>query len=134
MSERSQHRADPATWQQPAHQITQEEIVMNRRYAIALGLFAVGSVALLNAPHATSQGAWEVLFDGSNVNNFDPIGNANWRLVGGLVQADVGNGFLVSKKDYADFRVRAEFWVDATATAAFSSAPPIQARHCDERL
>jgi hypothetical protein len=34
-----------------------------------------------------------------------------------LLQADVGNGFLVSKKDYANFQLRAEFWVDATANS-----------------
>ena len=35
----------------------------------------------------------------------------------GIVQADLGNGFLVSKEDFADFDLRAEFWVDATANS-----------------
>ena len=33
------------------------------------------------------------------------------------MQADLGNGFLVSKKEYGDFELKAEFWVDATATS-----------------
>jgi len=37
--------------------------------------------------------------------------------VNGIVQADLGNGYLVSKEDFADFDSRAEFWVDATANS-----------------
>jgi len=33
------------------------------------------------------------------------------------VQADLGSGFLVSKQEYGDFQLRAEFWVDATANS-----------------
>jgi hypothetical protein len=90
---------------------------MNRWSAIALGLFLAGTTMLSNSYQAVGQTAWEVLFDGSHVNNFELLGNANWRLVNRIVQADVGNGFLVSKKDYQDFQIRAEFWVDATANS-----------------
>jgi 3-keto-disaccharide hydrolase len=98
---------------------TQEEI-MNRWSAIALGLFLTGTTVLGYSQQASSQGAasaWEVLFDGSHANNFDLIGNANWRIVNRILTADVGNGFLVSKKDYGDFQARAEFWVDDTANS-----------------
>ena len=43
------------------------------------------------------------------------IGNANWHVADGVVQADQGNGHLVSKSSYADFQIRAEFWVDTQA-------------------
>jgi len=33
------------------------------------------------------------------------------------VQADQGNGFLVSKNSYGDFQIRSEFWVDANANS-----------------
>ena len=46
-----------------------------------------------------------------------PSGKANWRLVDGVVQADQGNGHLVSKNSYRDFQIRAEFWVDAPANS-----------------
>ncbi len=92
---------------------------MNRRSALTCGL-VLGSSAVLWGPQAAwAQAAgWTTLFDGSHVNNWDPIGTANWRLVeGGVLQADIGTGFLVSKNDYADFQLRAEFWVDATANS-----------------
>jgi hypothetical protein len=91
---------------------------MNRRSAIAMGLLLAGSAMLWHAQGASGETGWITLFDGSNLNQWEPIGNANWRLVeGGVVQADLGNGFLVSKKEYGDFELKAEFWVDATANS-----------------
>ena len=97
-----------------------EDITMKRWFAISLGLLFVGLTSVWHAQQASGQAntGWVTLFDGSNLNNWEPIGNANWRLLeGGIVQADVGNGFLVSKQDYADFQLKAEFWVDATANS-----------------
>jgi hypothetical protein len=34
-----------------------------------------------------------------------------------VVQADKGSGFLVSKKSYTDFQIRAEFWADPAANS-----------------
>jgi Domain of Unknown Function (DUF1080) len=91
---------------------------MTRRSALSMGLLLAGSAILWQAHDATGQTAWKVLFDGSNANNFEPIGNANWRMLeGGILQADVGNGFLVSKEEFGDFQLKAEFWVDATANS-----------------
>jgi hypothetical protein len=91
---------------------------MNRRSAIAMGLLLAGSAMLWQAQGAVGETGWTTLFDGSNLNNWEPIGNANWRLVeGGAVQADLGNGFLVSKQEYGDFELKAEFWVDTTANS-----------------
>jgi hypothetical protein len=91
---------------------------MNRCSAIAMGLLLAGSAMLWQAHSAVGETGWTILFDGSNLNNWEPIGNANWRLLeGGVVQADLGNGFLVSKQDYGDFDLKAEFWVDTTANS-----------------
>ena len=92
---------------------------MTRRSAISMGLLLAGSAILWQAHDAFGQqSGWKVLFDGSNANNFEPIGNANWRMLeGGILQADVGNGFLVTKEEFGDFELRAEFWVDATANS-----------------
>ena len=91
---------------------------MNRRSAIAMGLLLAGSATLWQASGAVGETGWSTLFDGSNLNSFVAIGNANWRLVeGGAVQADLGNGFLVTKEEYGDFELKAEFWVDATANS-----------------
>jgi Domain of Unknown Function (DUF1080) len=68
----------------------------------------------------SSSSGWTVLLDGSNMDNWSPIGNANWRVADGAVMADSGDkrqGYLVSKNAYTDFQVRAEFWVDDVANS-----------------
>jgi hypothetical protein len=61
--------------------------------------------------------SWTTLFDGSNLDQWNRIGDANWRLDGGTVVADKGSGFLVSTRGYIDFHLRVEFWVDAAANS-----------------
>tara|TARA_B100000809_G_scaffold182610_1_gene180385 strand:- start:970 stop:1500 length:531 start_codon:yes stop_codon:yes gene_type:complete len=65
----------------------------------------------------SAQGGWTTLFDGSNLNNFNPIGDANWEIADGAVGADSGSGFLVTKESYADFELTLEFWVDEPANS-----------------
>jgi hypothetical protein len=55
------------------------------------------------------------LFNGRDFDGFDKIGTANWRVEGGALVADRGNGLLVTRRAYGDFQLHAEFWVD-TAT------------------
>lgn len=90
---------------------------MKRLSPLAIGLL----VAALGACSSMSSGSgWVVLFDGSNLDNWNAIGTANWRIAEGAVQADSGDkrqGFLVSKNSYTDFQVRAEFWVDDDANS-----------------
>ena len=57
------------------------------------------------------------LFDGTHLNNFNAVGNANWKLADGMVEATSGSGFLVSKESYSDFELRVEFWVDEGANS-----------------
>ena len=83
---------------------------MKRRSAIAL--FLAGFAALSYAPQASSETGWVTLFDGKSLDNFNKIGDANWRVEDGVVVADKGNGFLVTKNTYADYQIRAEFWVE----------------------
>jgi hypothetical protein len=87
-----------------------------------LSLLAIGLLALaLGACSSMSSGSgWIVLFDGSNLDNWNAIGHANWRIADGAVMADSGDkrqGYLVSKNAYTDFQVRAEFWVDDNANS-----------------
>jgi len=70
------------------------------------------STTASNSSSGGSQAPWESLFDGKSLNSWTAIGNANWRLTeSGLVQAELGSGFLVSTKSYQDFQIQAEFWV-----------------------
>ena len=95
---------------------------MKRSSFIAAGLLALASFVTGCAyqPHGPAQMGWDVLFDGSNFNNFNRLGDANWRLEDGYAQADLGgaaSSFLVTKKSYKDFQLRAEVWVDDTANS-----------------
>jgi Domain of Unknown Function (DUF1080) len=77
-----------------------------------LGLFGCAT------PSSAPSGAdWVTLLDGSNLNSWTGIGNANWRLSEGNAQAELGVGFLVSKNTYKDFQIYAEFWVDDDANS-----------------
>jgi hypothetical protein len=59
-------------------------------------------------------GRWVTLIDGgTGLDNWNRIGDANWRSEGGAVVADKGKaGYLVSKDAYKDFEIRAEFWAE----------------------
>ena len=76
---------------------------------------AVAAVALLGCAQMKGMmpgGGWETLVDGDKgLENFNPIGDANWHPEGGAIVADKGKGgHLVSKKSYGDFEIRAEFY------------------------
>ena len=92
---------------------------MFRRSAITMGVLFAGISMLALSQQATgAAGGMTTLLDGTNMNNFEQAGNANWRVGpgeangGSAVYADRGNGFLVTKQSYADFRIRAEVWID----------------------
>jgi len=57
---------------------------------------------------------WETLIDGDNgLDNFNQIGNADWRAEGGAIVATRGKGgYLVSKKAYKNFDLYVEFWAN----------------------
>ena len=88
---------------------------MKRRSAIAL--LVLGAAALSWSSQASSETGWVSLFDGKDTNSFDKIGDANWRIEDGMIVADKGNGFLVTKNDYTDYDLKAEFWIDADANS-----------------
>jgi len=70
---------------------------------------------------SASQPGWMALLDDrTGLANWDTIGEANWRMVDGVLQADRGGkdgGYLVSKTSYRDVAVRAEFWVSEDANS-----------------
>lgn len=86
-----------------------------RRRTLNLALsLAAGSAGLAGWRRASGQApGWTPLFNGRDLQGWDRIGDANWRIEEGTLVADRGNGFLVSRESYGDFRLRAEFWVEA---------------------
>jgi 3-keto-disaccharide hydrolase len=103
----------------PVQKVSREEITMKRRSIVGAALLVAGFAAFPYAHGASGQtdAGWITLFDGKNLDSFNQIGNANWRIEDGLAVADKGNGFLVSKNTYTDYQIRAEFWIDGEANS-----------------
>tara|TARA_Y100000588_G_scaffold383081_2_gene471741 strand:- start:520 stop:1104 length:585 start_codon:yes stop_codon:yes gene_type:complete len=89
---------------------------MKRRCAFSLSL-AAAALAILQPGPALAQDGWTTLFNGSTLNGWNLVGNANWELVGGAVQADSGSGFLVTPESYGDFELTLQYWVDEPANS-----------------
>jgi Domain of Unknown Function (DUF1080) len=83
---------------------------------LACGLAGCGSLSSSSGSGYGGAG-WVTLFDGRTLDNWNRVGDANWRLEEGVAVSDKGNGFLVTKAPYADFEIRVEFWVDAHANS-----------------
>ncbi len=64
-----------------------------------------------------TSGGWTTLFDGTSLEGWRQLGDANWEIVEGAAQADRGRGFLVSESSYDDFHLKLEFWVDPDANS-----------------
>jgi 3-keto-disaccharide hydrolase len=88
---------------------------------ITIGVLIIGLTALQFAYEAAGQAkasaGWTTLFDGKSLTSFNTIGDANWQLMEGVVQANKGTGFLVTKASYGDFELKVEFWVDEPANS-----------------
>jgi hypothetical protein len=78
-----------------------------------LAALAVVALAAFGCAHFGG-GEWVTLIDGEKgLENFNRIGDANWRAEGGAIVADKGKGgHLVTKKSYRDFEIYAEFWAE----------------------
>jgi hypothetical protein len=89
----------------------------HRNVALRLLLLGLPVLGCMQQPGDPSASGWITLLDGGSLDHWTMLGNANWRLIDGAVQADKGNGHLVSKNSYGDFQIRAEFWVDTPANS-----------------
>ena len=86
-------------------------------YSKFLLLILAALVAGCHMVKAANDGRWITLFDGTNLDNWNTTGDANWRIVDAAVQADAGSGMLVSGQSYGDFEIRLEFWADANSNS-----------------
>ena len=86
---------------------------MKRVSAICMTLLLV-ILAVSGLSGCATQPGWVTLIDGEKgLENWNRIGDANWRAEGGSVVADQGKGgYLVSKNSYKDFVIYAEFWAE----------------------
>lgn len=67
---------------------------------------------------AQAQGGWTTLFDGKSLNGWNRVGDANWEIVEGAVQATKGStSFLVTSGSYDNFQITLEFWASDDANS-----------------
>ncbi len=87
---------------------------MERLSVITMGLLVVALAVSGCGTPQPSQG-WVTLIDGATgLDNWNRIGDANWRAEGGAIVADKGKGgHLVSKNPYKDFEIYAEFYAES---------------------
>lgn len=85
---------------------------MKRLSAAAATLLVFAFIAPGCVLHQYDSAGWVTLIDGDKgLENFNRIGDANWRAERGVIVADMGKGgHLVSKKSYRNFILKAEFW------------------------
>jgi hypothetical protein len=97
----------------------QEEIAMKHVCVVTMGLLLIGVTVLGCASSPPSGSGWVTLIEGNTgLENWNRAGDANWRAQDGAIVADRGKGgFLVSKKSYKDFEIRAHFWADHTTNS-----------------
>ena len=86
---------------------------------LGAGLLAV-ALTVVGCSSMPGQTKWTSLVDGaSGLENFDRLGDANWRAEDGAIVADKAKvaSYLVSKNSYKDFQIKAEFWADTTTNS-----------------
>lgn len=103
---------------------------MKREIAFAVALLAV-ALTFTGCGSMNSSAGWTTLIDGTTgMDNFTVSGSsANWRAAEGAIQADklnsgTGASVLITKKNYRDMDVYAEFWAsDDTNSGIYVRAP-----------
>jgi hypothetical protein len=97
---------------------------MKRLIAIAAGLLIAGLGAFgSTSTDAAKKSSWITLFDGKNLDQWDGDGTANFQIANGSVMAvdkkdpKATASYLVSKKSFKDFEIKAEFWVSDDANS-----------------
>lgn len=113
---------------------------MKRVFAIA-AVAAIGVTAIATTYPASSQDGWVTLVDGTKMGDWERVTDANWALKDGALVADKlvsgkDPAYLVSKKSYKDFQIKAEFWVDDDANSGIfircKTAKVIDSKECYE--
>jgi hypothetical protein len=92
---------------------------MTRAALLTLGLVLTGFASVHSSYAASAQAgaAWTTLFDGKSLKGWNIVGDANWEVADGAVQASKGTGFLVTPDSYPDFQITLEFWVTDDANS-----------------
>ncbi|MBV1904497.1 MAG: DUF1080 domain-containing protein [Pseudomonadales bacterium] len=91
---------------------------LDKVFCILLLFFSANSHVLGETPSTLDQTAtFERIFTGQNLRGWNTLGDANWQVIDGVVQANSGQGMLVTQRSYQDFHLKLEFWVDESANS-----------------
>ena len=89
---------------------------MRHAAVVALTLSVFATVPL--PVDLAAQGGWTTLFDGTTLKGWNRVGDANWELADGTVQATKGmTSFLVTPMSYDNFQITLEFWASDDANS-----------------
>jgi 3-keto-disaccharide hydrolase len=86
---------------------------MKKRSLIAATLAAL-LLSCGGAVVSTDAGNWEPLFNGADLSGWENVGDANWKVEDGTIvvrreQGQTNKGWLVTEREFADFKLRLEF-------------------------
>src|SRR5687768_8253716 len=92
---------------------------MRQALRLASVTLALGLVAVQGTNIASAQGGGSATsFDAKSLMKWNRLGDANWEIVDGAVQATKGmNSYLVSPMSYGDFQMTLEIWVSDDANS-----------------
>jgi hypothetical protein len=90
---------------------------MTRTLALTVTLVLLGFAGFQPAYITSGQDGFKTILDGTSLKGWDVVGNANWSVADGAVQASMGTGFLVTPASYTDFQITADFWVTDDANS-----------------
>jgi hypothetical protein len=104
--------------------------------SLLVAAIALGLTGCAHMPGAQTKSGWTTLVDGTGMTNFEPVGDANWRVVDGAIVATKGVGFLLTRESYGDFELRAEFYAESDTNSGIfircSERVKINAENCYE--
>jgi len=89
---------------------------------VVMALAAAGLAGCETLQSMMPGSGWTTLVDGpKGLENFDRVGNSNWRGEDGAIVADRNPdktpSYLVTRTSYKDFTIRAEFWASHDANS-----------------
>ena len=90
---------------------------MTRTFALTVTLVLLGFAGFQSSYVTLGQSDFKTILDGTSLKGWDVVGNANWSVADGAVQASMGTGFLVTPQSYTDFQITADFWVTDDANS-----------------
>lgn len=90
---------------------------MTRTLALTVTLVLLGFAGFQSSYVTSGQSAFKTILDGTSLKGWNVVGNANWSVADGAVQASMGTGFLVTPQSYTDFQITADFWVTDDANS-----------------